>query len=70
MKEIMLIVIGAGAGFAICGCLMFYVMAKVSQANGANKKYNEETVALLRERNRIDETKVDTLRVIAEKLSR
>lgn len=55
MKELMLLAIGMGAGFAICGCLMFYVMAKINKSIGSKKnKWDETTVELMRERNRCD----------------
>lgn len=64
MKDLMLIAIGVGAGFAICGCFLFYIMATIKKNDPVNRKYNDETLRLMDERNELDRRKAVALEAI------
>lgn len=68
MKELMFVAIGLGSGFAICGCLMFYVMACLAKCNAKKNNYDVRTIELMEERNRIDDSNRASLQDIAESL--
>jgi len=70
MEKIMLVTIGVGSGFTVCGCLMFYVMAKIASGNTSSKAYSERTIELMEERNRLDAQNGQHLESIAGCLER